>query len=382
MTTARPSFAHALPFWASMALVPLTVAVAVAGGWWILLSPAATWLLFSGLDAVVGLDRENLPPDTPESALVWHRLVTLVWPPVQFALVFGLLAYATRAAHLSVIEEIGLFFGIGVLTGTVGITYAHELMHRPGRFERWQGDVLMAMVIYGHFRSEHLVVHHAHVGTPRDTVTARYSEGFPRYFARVLPGSVRSAWRAEKARLARKGLPWWDRANPFWRYWGLQAMFLLLAVVVAGWAGFALFLYQAFIAIWQLELVNYVEHYGLTRKHLGGGRYEPARPHHSWNATHKASNRLLINLQRHSDHHAKPGRPFPLLQSGAADEVPELPHGYPVMTMAAMVPPVWRRMMNPRVRKWRAMYYPEITDWVPYTRAAHPSLLQMEGQGP
>lgn len=370
---ADPDPGHALPFWSSLALVPVAIGAVMAGGWWILAIPASTWLLFAALDAVFGHDRANLPPDTPEVALSLHRLVTLVWPPVQLALLLGMLAYVPRAAHLSGIEEIGVFFGIGVLTGTVGITYAHELMHRPGRIERWLGDLLLAMVLYGHFRSEHLLVHHTHVGTPRDAVTARYSEGFPRFFARVLPGSLVSAWRTETARLNRKERPWWDRANPFWRYGGLQALFLLVALLVGGWAGLALFVYQAFVAIWQLEVVNYVEHYGLTRKHLGEGRYEPVRPHHSWNATHCASNRLLINLQRHSDHHAKPGRPFPLLQSGEGDEVPELPHGYPVMTLAAMWPPLWRRIMNPRVRKWRAMYYPEITDWVPYTRAENPA---------
>ena len=147
---------------------------------------------------------------------------------------------------------------------------------------------------------------------------------------------------------------------------------LVLATLIGGWAGLGLFLFQAMVAISQLELVNYVEHYGLTRKHLGGGKYEPVAPRHSWNAAHKASNWLLINLQRHSDHHYKPDRRFPLLQNYDADEAPQLPYGYPIMTMAAMVPPIWRRIMNPRVRKWRGMYYPEITDWRPYTKAKTP----------
>lgn len=367
-----PTLRHALPFWAALLLVPLVIVCAAVGGWWILLIPGATWLLFSGLDSLLGRDRSNLSAHTPESELFWYRLITLIWPFVQFGLLVGMLAYVPAAGHLSVLEEVGLFFGVGVLTGTIGITYAHELMHRHSRFERWLGDLLMAMVMYSHFRSEHLLVHHRYVGTPRDAVTARYSESFPRFFARVIPGSFVSAWRAERAMLARKGLPWWDRSNPFWRYWALQFAFLLTAVLVGGWAGVALFLYQASVAIWQLEIVNYVEHYGLTRKSLGGGRYDPVRPHHSWNATHKASNWLLINLQRHSDHHTKPARPFPLLQSGTAEQAPELPFGYPVMTMVAMVPPLWRKVMNPRVRKWRAMYYPEITDWWPYTRAETP----------
>ncbi len=172
--------------------------------------------------------------------------------------------------------------------------------------------------------------------------------------------------------LARKGLPVTDASNPFWRYWAMQGGFMFLAIILGGWVGLGLFLYQAFIAIWQLELVNYIEHYGLTRKHFGEGKYEHVQPRHSWNSAMRVSNWLLINLQRHSDHHYKPDRRFPLLQNYTEADAPQLPYGYPVMTLAAMWPPLWRRVMNPRVRKWRAMYYPEITDWAAYKAASNP----------
>ena len=147
---------------------------------------------------------------------------------------------------------------------------------------------------------------------------------------------------------------------------------LVLAFALGGWGGIVMFLVQAGTAIWQLELVNYVEHYGLTRKHLGDGKYEHVLPRHSWNAAQKASNWLLINLQRHSDHHYKPDRRFPLLQTYTEEDAPQLPYGYPVMTVAAMIPPLWKQIMNPRVKAWRARYYPEITDWHPYNKHATP----------
>lgn len=363
---------NALPFWMSLCLIPLLWIVACAGSWWVLLVPAVTWYLFSALDGVLGLNIENADLETTEDELYWYRLVTLIWPALQFVTLFGLIWFATSTDHLSLIAKIGLFFGVGVVTGTVGINYSHELMHQKDRRERWLADFLLAMVMYGHFRSEHLLVHHRYVGTPRDPVTARYNEGFYRFFPRVLVGVWRSSFRAEKEMLARKGLPWSDFSNPFFRYWTLQGAMLVLALLIGGWAGFFLFLWQAYVAIWQLELVNYVEHYGLTRKHMGDGKYEHVMPHHSWNAAHKASNWLLINLQRHSDHHYKPNRRFPLLQNYTDAEAPQLPYGYPVMTMAAMVPSIWKRMMNPRVRKWRGMYYPEITEWHPYNKALNP----------
>jgi alkane 1-monooxygenase len=189
----------------------------------------------------------------------------------------------------------------------------------------------------------------------------------------VLRQCWQSAFRAERDMLARKSRAWTDARNPFWRYWALQGGMIVLAVLIGGWAGLGLFLWQAFVAVWQLELVNYIEHYGLTRKHLGEGKYEHVHPRHSWNAAHRASNWLLINLQRHSDHHYKPDRRFALLQNYGAEEAPQLPFGYPVMTMAAMVPRLWRRVMNPRVRRWRQMYYPEIADWRPYDKATNPA---------
>ena len=268
--------------------------------------------------------------------------------------------------------ECFLFFGIGGITGAVGITYSHELMHQKNKLERWMGDLLLAMVLYSHFRSEHLLVHHRHVGTPADAVTARYNEGFHRFYPRVLRQCLHSAHHAEAAMLARKSLPWYHLSNPFYRYIALQMAMLALAFALGGWSGVALFAIQAGTAIWQLELVNYIEHYGLTREHLGDGRYEHVKPHHSWNADHQASNWLLINLQRHSDHHYKPNRRYPLLQTYPADQAPQLPHGYPIMTMAAMVPPLWHRIMNPRVRAWRRQHYPHISDWTAYNRATNP----------
>ena len=372
--TARPitAWQQTLPFWMSVLLIPLLWISAIYGGWTLLLLPVSTWYLMALADAVAGLNTQNADPDTDEPRLYWYTLVTILWAPLQFITVFGVLWYVSGSTHLNGWEQVGLFIGVGVLTGTVGINYSHELMHQKNRLERGMADLLLAMVLYSHFRSEHLLVHHRYVGTPRDPVTARYNEGFHRFFPRVLRQCLRSAFRAEAEMLARKGRRWTDPGNPFFRYWALQGGMLVLAFLIGGWAAIGLFLIQAFTAIWQLELVNYVEHYGLTRKHLGDGKYEHVQPKHSWNAAQKVSNWLLINLQRHSDHHYKPDRRFPLLQTYSGTQAPQLPFGYPVMTIAALIPPLWRRVMNPRVRAWRALYYPEITDWQPYIRRTLP----------
>ncbi len=322
-----------LPFGLSFVTLPLIWIGVAQGGWTTWLLPIYGWWVFPVLDWLMGRSAEGADTEAGEADLFWYRAITLIWLPMQVLVIFGGIWAVTRSGTLEPGEKLTLFLGVGVISGSVGIVYAHELMHQASRMERWLADLLLASVLYSHFRSEHLLVHHTHVGTPRDAVTARYNEGFYRFFVRVLPECFISAFRAEARRVEKRGRSRWHRSNPFWRFWALQAGFLALAVAVGGDEGLGLFLFQALIAIFQLELINYIEHYGLTRKHLGGGKYERILPRHSWNADERATNWYLINLQRHSDHHYKPARRFPLLQSYGEDEAPHLPAGYPVMTL-------------------------------------------------
>lgn len=372
MTPRAKSPIRALPFMMSFGMPPLLWLGAAHGGWMLILPPLYGYGVLSLLDVVLSRNEENPPVETAETALFRHRLITLVWPVFELAAIYGSIWWSAQPGALGPVEKLALFFGIGLTTGAVGIVYAHELMHQRNRTERWLADILMALVLYSHFRSEHLLVHHRYVGTVRDAVTARYNEGFHRFFPRVLREGPASAWRAERQLLARAGRGMGDRSNPFWRYGLLQAAALGAAFALGGWQGVGLFAFQALVAVWHLELTNYVEHYGLTRRHLGEGRYESVAPHHSWNADHRATNWFLINLQRHSDHHFRPDRRYPLLQTYAADQAPQLPYGYPAMTWLAMIPPLWRRRMNPRVRAWRRQFYPDVADWGDYDRGRLP----------
>ncbi|RMF39932.1 MAG: alkane 1-monooxygenase [Alphaproteobacteria bacterium] len=365
-------FLHALPFTISLVFVPAHLLGLVHGGWWIALGPAYGYVAIAILDRLAGRSEDALDPMTEARRLIWHRLITWIWLPVQIGLILATLIAVFRYDHLSTAEAVLLAMALGVITGGVGINYAHELIHQRNRWERRLGRALLITTLYGHFETEHLHVHHRLVATPRDPVTARYNEPFFRFFPRVLWGCLIQAWQVERDRLARRGRPVWHASNPFWQYGGGAAACLGVAHAIGGWGGVGLYLLQALVAVYHLEIVNYVEHYGLTRKHLGGGRYEPVRPRHSWNAAQTVSNWLLINLQRHSDHHYKPDRRFPLLQSHDRNLAPQLPYSYPVMCLIAAVPPLFLRMMNPRVRKWRSVFYPEITDWRPYSAGTLP----------
>ncbi|MFN7276288.1 MAG: fatty acid desaturase, partial [Betaproteobacteria bacterium] len=117
-----------------------------------------------------------------------------------------------------------------------------------------------------------------------------------------------------------------------------------------GWQGVVFFLAQSFVAVTELEIVNYIEHYGLHRRLLPNGRWERIAPEHSWNAPWLLSNLFILQLQRHSDHHAEARRRYSALRHH--EDVPTLPAGYAPLMLLALVPPLWFRVMNPRVRAW------------------------------
>ncbi|MEM7743406.1 MAG: alkane 1-monooxygenase [Pseudomonadota bacterium] len=359
-------FLKALPFFVSYITIPLVALAATFGGWWIALPFFWGWVAVTLLDRVMGLNTKNMDPATEGKLLTWYNMVTWSWVPLQTVLFLYAMYQMTIPGHLTTGEGIGVALGLGVATGGVGITFAHELSHQRNKWERLAGDYLLTMVGYGHFATEHVYGHHITVGTPQDPVTARKGESFFAFFVRAVVGTIVHAWQIDRERLAKRGRPLWHHTNPWWRYMGGLAFWLGICYALGGTWGLALFGFQAFMAIYQLEAVNYVEHYGLTRRYLGNGKFERVGPQHSWNASQSVSNWFLINLQRHSDHHYRPDRRFPLLQHYPWKEAPQLPFGYALMIFFAVNPPIWHRVMDARVDRWRKEFYPDITDWSAY----------------
>jgi alkane 1-monooxygenase len=264
--------------------------------------------------------------------------------PLQLAL---LTTGVVLAPRLSASDFIWFALSVGVATGGIGITVAHELGHRRGRLDRWAARTLLVTVGYGHFYVEHNRGHHVRVGTPADPATAPAGMTVYRFILRSVAGSFVHAWTLERMRLQARRQPVLDASN--WVLTGSVASLslALLAYAAGGWRALAFVLLQAIVAVVLLEITNYMEHYGLRRRRDAGGRYEPVLPEHSWNADFPVSNWLLFNLQLHSDHHAHVARPFEALRS--MPQAPQLPAGYPTMLLVALVPPLWFRVMHPRL---------------------------------
>ena len=277
-------------------------------------------------------------PAGPQPQLRW---LLRLYVPLQAALLLAGLAAAPRIGWL---EVAGLAFAVGFVTGSLGITFAHDLGHSRRRVDRALGWLLMASVNYSHFMVEHYRGHHPRAATWDDPATARPGESLWRFLPRTLAGSFTDAWKLEAQRLRRMHRGW--HASPLAWSWGLN-LALIAALVASGEAKLlAFWLGQSATAVWLLETVNYIEHYGLQRKVDAHGRREPFGVQHAWNADHVLSNSVLANLQRHSDHHLRALTPFPQLQALPG---PQLPTGYAGCVWLAAIPPLWFATMHPRL---------------------------------
>ncbi len=328
-------------------LVSLLLVMNGASGAWLFALPVIFYVLAPLLDWLLGEDRVN----APESAVPaldadrYYLRIVYAYIPSQYAVTI-LGAWLAVNGHLAWWEMLGLVFTAGMANG-VGINTAHELGHKTNSLERWLAKITLAPVAYGHFFIEHNKGHHKNVATPEDPASSKMGETFYAFLPRSVIGSVRSAWGIERERLARQGKRVWSLDNENLQAWSMTVlMFGGLTLWLGPWA--LLFLVvQAVLGFSLLEVVNYLEHYGLLRQKLADGRFERCQPRHSWNSNHVVTNLFLYQLQRHSDHHANPTRRYQALRH--FEDSPQLPSGYGAMILLAYLPPLWFRVMDPRV---------------------------------
>lgn len=309
--------------------------------------PVLVFGIFPLLDVLVGVDATN----PPETVIKWleqdryYRWCTYAFLPIQYAgIVFA--CWLWSSGDLSTLGGIGLALTMGMVSG-IAINTAHELGHKRASLERWLSKVALAQSGYGHFFIEHNRGHHVRVATPEDPASSRLGESFWAFLPRTVAGSLRSSWELERERLARTGHSPWTLRNDVLNAWAMTIGLFAVLAAVFGPVVLPYLLLQAVIGFSLLEVVNYLEHYGLLRQRRDDGRYERCRPEHSWNSNNVASNVLLYHLQRHSDHHANPMRRYQALRH--VDEAPQLPTGYAGMIVIAAIPPLWRRVMDHRL---------------------------------
>lgn len=337
----------------AMPVIPfVAVGLHAATGWgvWLWLGPIVILGIVPLIDWAAGLDPSN-PPDDVIKRLEqdrYYRWLTFCFLPIQYA-GFALAFWYIATADLNTLGRVGLAVTVGFIGG-LGINTAHELGHKKESHERWLSKIALAQTFYGHFYIEHNRGHHVRVATPVDPASSRVGESFYRFWPRTVVGSLANAWHLEQRRYARRQQHPFRIGNDV-----LNALLMSVALwaVMVVWLGPSILPFlviQAVVGITLLEAVNYLEHYGMLRQIVGvpgKERYERVEPRHSWNSNNMATNVLLYHLQRHSDHHANPTRRYQALRD--EKEAPALPTGYAGMILLALVPPLWNRVMDPRV---------------------------------
>lgn len=326
---------------------PVAHSLGASSAIWFFLPLLGFYGLVPLLDWLLGEDLSN-PPEAEVPRLEadpYYRAINVaVVPVLWFTTLFNCIFLATHTLPWS--SWIATVLVTGAVLG-FGLNLSHEQGHKRDWFGRKLALFNSALGGYGHFSIEHNRGHHRHVSTPEDPASARLGESIYRFVLREMPGAFVRAWRLESERLENRGMSRWHGDNEILQAGALTAALYGGLIALYGWPMVPVLALVAFWGAFQLTSANYIEHYGLQRRRVPGGGYERCQPHHSWNSNHLVSNLVVFQLQRHSDHHAHPGRSYQSLRD--FPDLPRLPSGYFGMFLIAYLPPLWFAVMDPRV---------------------------------
>ncbi|MFO7304008.1 MAG: alkane 1-monooxygenase [Gammaproteobacteria bacterium] len=343
--------------WLASLSGPLIPVVAIAAYFLLGERPAVLWfplvyifVFIPIADAFFGEDQHN-PPEEIVPLMAndpYYRMLLYVALVLIYAQFFAG-AWFLGTQSVPWWAYLALALGTG-FTSALAILVGHELGHKQSRVDRIAAQIATGLVGYGHFCIEHNRGHHATVATPEDCASARMGESIYRFALREIPGAFKRGWRLEKARLAAAGKPVFSLHNEVLASWLLTLAIAAGLIAAFGWRIVPFLLINHVYAWYGLTQANYVEHYGLLRQKRPDGRYEPPAPRHSWNTNHIYSNLISFHLQRHSDHHANARRPYQALRD--FEDLPRLPSGYPGCFGLAAIPPLWFKVMDPKLLEW------------------------------
>ena len=332
------------------------------GGWWNWFGLMLTLVLVNLVDELLGDAgaQEAMPPN-------WYMnlMLRLTWPLLAIMTLvclnvigsghfwidaplikIGFDPVAARAAT-GLLTGTGALISLGMFYGLGGVVVAHNLVHKPfGTFDYVLGRWLLAFTWDTGFAIEHVYGHHRNVCTEKDPATARRGEYIFFFVARSTIGQFKSGRAFENARLERRAISnnLWN--NIFWRGQLMTLAVIGVFIYLVGPWGILFSAVAAAMGKLYLEMVNYVEHYGLVR--IPG---QPVEDRHSWDSHRRISTGLTYNLPLHSNHHRFATRPFWNLQQ-AGGGAPTWPFGYISIIIISFFPPLWRKVSEPRLKDW------------------------------
>jgi alkane 1-monooxygenase len=273
-------------------------------------------------------------------------LLYLNVPIVYVLLFYGLYVFATYSFDTYV--YFGLILSLGILLATNAVNVAHELGHRKSKLEQTLTRLLLLPCLYMHFTIEHNRGHHKFVATAEDPATAKRGQVLYHFWLTSVLGQYTNAWRIQRTALKKSGVGFFSLHNKILLFTIYQILYLATVYMVFGLFPFLCAFVVGVISFLFLETINYIEHYGLVRKKIDG-KYEKVQNIHSWNSDHIMGRIVLYELTRHSDHHYRASKKYQILESHKTS--PRLPFGYPMSMLLALVPPLWFRVIHPKLKK-------------------------------
>lgn len=347
---------HIVRFFTAATCAPIILLAFAAfwGGVWSGIALIYMTLLSYGLDMLVRVARS---PSAPEAEFPVANALSATLAVAHFLLLPAIL-YALSHDALGFWEKVSVFLATGLFFGQVSNSNAHELVHRSKPLYRRLGTWVYISILFGHHASAHPKVHHRFVATDMDPNSAPKGMSYYRFLPRAWIGSFKAGLLAEstlRAQAHKGGF------HPYTLYLVGAFFCIIAAAFIGGFLGVFIYIALSLYASSQLMLSDYVQHYGLRRRSLPQGGFEPVSAAHSWNSPHWFSSFLMLNAPRHSDHHAHPMTPYVALE--ITPDMPMWPRPLPAMATLALFPSAWRKVMDRRVDRVMA----QTTDDSPQT---------------
>lgn len=307
-----------------------------------------------GLELFIAPNAKNLSEleeQIEKSNKVFDFILYMVLP-LQF-IALWLFLRGFQEMNLTPFDVIGRILGMGLLCSIFGINVAHELGHRVNSIEQFFAKSLLMTSLYMHFYIEHNKGHHRMVGTPNDPSSAKLNQSVYQFYVQTFIGTYLHAWQIAIDDSKKKNGMIPLIFNQMMLFQMIQIGFVAYIYFYFGGLITIYFICAAILGCFILETVNYIEHYGLSRKLVREGVFERVQPHHSWNSNHVIGRLLLFELSRHSDHHFMASRKYQLLRH--KEGAPQMPTGYPGMILLSLIPPIWFRVMHQQMHKYKLL---------------------------
>lgn len=340
-----------LKYLMSYTIAIVTIVGILLGGEYAYMTVIYAFVFIPALEMLLKESNEEMSDEVKKnrSMDIFFDILLYLNIPLVFSIFFlslNLLLYSSSS-----FEIVGIIASTSIMMATNGINVAHELGHRKSFFSRTCSKLLLMPSQYMHFYIEHNFGHHVNVGTAEDPATAKYKQSLYSFWITSVIGQYIGAWKLQLKLLKISKYKFFSIKNDMMFYVIFQLMFIYLIYFNYGITVTIYSLIISVISFLFLETINYIEHYGLSRKKDKNGRYERVKTIHSWNSNHVVGRLVLYELTRHSDHHFISSKKYQVLES--IDESPQLPYGYPTSILLSMVPPLWFKIMNPRVESYQ-----------------------------